>query len=90
MQFQLTVLCLGIHRHSVEGRDQCYAVIARQPATDEERDQHHGYLVQQVTAEPRLFEQMAWLDAPVELSFLCTISAEPGGHYRPHLLSLCH
>lgn len=75
MQFQLTVLCLGIHRHSLEGHDQCYAVIARQPATDEERDQHRGYLVQQVTAE---------------LSFLCTISAEPGGHYRPHLLSLCH
>lgn len=90
MQFQLTVLCLGIYRHVVEGQDQCYAVIARQPESEDERDQHRGYLVQQVTAEPRLFEQMTWLNAPATLSFLCTISAEPGSHYRPHLLGLCH
>ncbi|MGX5728781.1 hypothetical protein ACWKWZ_27385 [Metapseudomonas otitidis] len=90
MQFQLTVLCLGIHRVEVGGRVCCFASIAREPATREEHRCNRGYLVQQVTAEMRVFEEVGWLSAPTRLSFMCSISEEPGGSYRPHLLALCH
>lgn len=90
MQFKLDVLCLGIHRVEVDGGVRCFASIAREPATREERRRNRGYLVQQVTVEARVFEQMGWLSGPTRLSFMCSISDEPGGHYRPHLLALCH
>lgn len=90
MQFELTVLCLGIHRVEAGGRVWCFASIAREPATREERRCNRGYLVQQVTAEVQVFEEVGCLSGPTRLSFRCSISEEPGGSYRPHLLALCH
>ncbi|MCP8467918.1 hypothetical protein NK553_28625 [Pseudomonas sp. ZM23] len=88
MQFELTALCLNVKKITVEGRTYCSAIIAREPMTEQERLQNRGYLVQKVTAEPSVFDQITDLDKPGQRKFIATLVNAAGGKSQPHLLGV--
>ncbi|MCY1276881.1 hypothetical protein D9M68_665030 [compost metagenome] len=88
MQFELTALCLNVKKVTVEGRTYCSAIIAREPMTEQERQQNRGYLVQKVTAETVVFDQITDLDKPGQRKFIATLVNAAGGKSQPHLLGV--
>ncbi|UCL85725.1 hypothetical protein [Pseudomonas sp. HS-18] len=88
MQFELTALCLNVKKVTVEGRTYCSAIIAREPMTEQERQQNRGYLVQKVSAETTVFDQITDLDKPGPRKFIATLVNAAGGKSQPHLMAV--